>query len=261
MNYVITTMPTNLHAGLSPSLSVIWWQGDALLLSAWHLEPYVPPNESAISERWFPKGFRTGAAVKSSEREDSQSLRSLSQLCSEAEKCRDRCDWFGFSGRFNTLKEEYLCLCMFQALKYRSFTSHSRQCDGVVNLLPPSHPHRRRACRGRESVCWIRWSSIICWPSFVHFSVCGLNHDTTMRDQYSGCVVYWWIHGAVNAAEVPDGFFRYAFFLSTSAVCNFGLGVSRLAIFKLCCVMFTSDGNNSVKINSVTNSVIFLSYL
>lgn len=51
--------PTNLHKGLSPSLSVIWWHGDALLLSTWHLEPYVLSNESGITERQYPKGFRS----------------------------------------------------------------------------------------------------------------------------------------------------------------------------------------------------------
>lgn len=133
MNYVITTMPTNLHAGLSPSLSVIWWQGDALLLSAWHLEPYVPPNESAISERWFPKGFRTGAAVKSSEREDSQSLRSLSQLCSEAEKCRDWdvTDLAFLVGSIPLKKSIYVYACF----RHKS-TDHSlHTVDGVMGWL------------------------------------------------------------------------------------------------------------------------------
>lgn len=37
------------HEGLSASLSVIWWRGDTLLLSAWHLEPRGPSNESGMS--------------------------------------------------------------------------------------------------------------------------------------------------------------------------------------------------------------------
>lgn len=59
MNYVITTMqPTSLHKGLSPFLSVISQHGDALLLSAWHLEPYTLSNES---------GYQSGCILKGSE--------------------------------------------------------------------------------------------------------------------------------------------------------------------------------------------------
>lgn len=75
--------PTNLHKGLSPSLSDFWRHGGALLLSAWHLEPSVLSNETAISKRRYPKGFRSRvvrrqvASLKSSESEGSQILRSL----------------------------------------------------------------------------------------------------------------------------------------------------------------------------------------
>lgn len=58
MNYVITTWSQRIYTRAYLLLYLLSGGTGALLLSAWHLEPRILSNESGISARRCPEGFR-----------------------------------------------------------------------------------------------------------------------------------------------------------------------------------------------------------